>query len=193
VVPVPPQTAPRSDKPTTGERVMRKNLAVLFAVAVMFAAVPMFGAVVFDGTTFPGFVGKGDVQLAFGWNNPQLQANASTVTFTYRIDERYSAVCRFTTGEGTPGEQVHTLTIPKNINVNSNIAYDARKNSQDKITGFNLLSFGTSSGGGNVPVVGGTCPGAGTDGEWISVTGIGSGDESLYVHAPGYDSVDLQP
>lgn len=38
-------------------------------------------AVTFDASTGTGFVGKGDVQLAFGWNNKQLQANAAGVTF----------------------------------------------------------------------------------------------------------------
>jgi len=28
-----------------------------------------------------GFVGKGDVQTALGWNNAQLQTNASAVKF----------------------------------------------------------------------------------------------------------------
>ena len=38
-------------------------------------------AVTFDPVTGKGFVGKGDVQLEFGWNNAQLQSNASNVKF----------------------------------------------------------------------------------------------------------------
>src|SRR5262245_5475316 len=33
-------------------------------------------------TSGVGFVGKGDVQSAFGWKNADLQANASAVKFT---------------------------------------------------------------------------------------------------------------
>jgi hypothetical protein len=33
-----------------------------------------------------GFVGKGDVQSAFGWNNAQFRANSAGITFTYAND-----------------------------------------------------------------------------------------------------------
>jgi hypothetical protein len=33
--------------------------------------------VTFNETNGTGFVGKGDVQVAFGWNNKQLQTNAT--------------------------------------------------------------------------------------------------------------------
>jgi hypothetical protein len=38
-------------------------------------------AVTFDAATGTGFVGKGDVQFTFGWNNKQLQDNAAKVSF----------------------------------------------------------------------------------------------------------------
>ena len=34
-----------------------------------------------DPATGSGFIGKGDVQLAYGWNNATLQTNASSVGF----------------------------------------------------------------------------------------------------------------
>ena len=37
----------------------------------------------YDAATGKGFVGKGDVQTAFGWNNGDLQKNAAGVTFKY--------------------------------------------------------------------------------------------------------------
>lgn len=43
-------------------------------------------AVTFNETNGTGFVGKGDVQMAFGWNNKQLQTNASTVAFSFTQD-----------------------------------------------------------------------------------------------------------
>lgn len=52
------------------------------AVAVSLAAAPAMAAVTFDPATGKGFVGKGDVQLALGWNNSQLQQNAGSLLFT---------------------------------------------------------------------------------------------------------------
>jgi len=40
-----------------------------------------YAAVTFDPATGEGFVGKGDVQYTFGWNNAQLQSNAGSVAF----------------------------------------------------------------------------------------------------------------
>jgi hypothetical protein len=37
-----------------------------------------------------GFVGKGDVQSFFGWNNPQMQAAASGIEFRYRSDAEWT-------------------------------------------------------------------------------------------------------
>jgi hypothetical protein len=37
-------------------------------------------------------VGKGDVQLAFGWNNAQAQQNAQALSFTYNTAETYTAL-----------------------------------------------------------------------------------------------------
>ena len=36
-----------------------------------------------NGTGTCGFVGKGDVQLALGYNNSQMQKNAGSLLFTY--------------------------------------------------------------------------------------------------------------
>jgi hypothetical protein len=41
-----------------------------------------YAAVTIDLLTGEGFVGKGDVQLAFNWNNKQLQDNADGVSFS---------------------------------------------------------------------------------------------------------------
>lgn len=42
-------------------------------------------AVQFDPVSGTGFVGKGDVQTFFGWNNQQLQKNADKVQATGQI------------------------------------------------------------------------------------------------------------
>ena len=52
------------------------------AVVALGSAGVASAAVTFDSDTGVGFVGKGDVQLAFGWNNTQLQKNAPGVAFS---------------------------------------------------------------------------------------------------------------
>lgn len=51
-----------------------KFLAGVTAIASTLAGIGIATATVtFDPTTGKGFVGKGDLQTAFGWNNNQLQ------------------------------------------------------------------------------------------------------------------------
>lgn len=53
------------------------------ALATLALTIPAANAAVtFDPATGTGFVGKGDVQTALGYNNAQLQKNASTLVFT---------------------------------------------------------------------------------------------------------------
>ena len=143
-------------------------------------AAPATAAVTFDPGTGTGFVGKGDVQLAFGWNNPQLQLNASGITFTYESEENYSAVCSWVTGENTRGEKTHNVAHKKSTTVNSAVAFDARVRNQ--ITGFNLTGFGGTTSTGSIPVVGEACPGnEGHEGTWSTVEQTGSSG-GLYVN-----------
>jgi hypothetical protein len=160
-------------------------LTVALIAILAVSAIGAFAAVNFDPSTGTGFVGKGDVQLVFGWNNQALQANASGVTFSYNATDTYSAVCTWITGEGTRGEQTHDVTHSTSTVVNSAVVYEARKNKQLDITGFNLTGLGATTETGTVPVVGGPCPGnAGTDGTWTSVT-LASSTGGLYVNYGG--------
>jgi hypothetical protein len=162
---------------------MRKTfLAAGAALAVISTAA--IASVSVDNTGH-GFVGKGDVQLAFGWNNAALQRNAAGVTFTYDTSSTYDAVCTFTTGEGTRGERIHNIHHTKHSGVIATVAYDARQRNQ--ITGFILNGFSTPTEGGDpIPVVGGPCPGnQGTDGTWSSVTLTGEGGTGLSVNYGG--------
>jgi hypothetical protein len=157
---------------------MKKALITLAAAAVATAAL---AAVTFDPTTGTGFVGKGDVQLAFGWNNAQLQRNASGITFTYNVQDTYDAECYWETTTGRGTIIVHDIVVPKHVSVNANIAYDARVRTQ--ITGFNLNGFGTVVTDGTVPVVGGACPGN-NPGTVTNVT-LTSSQGGLYVNYGG--------
>lgn len=150
-----------------------KALKTLAAAALLASTSYAFAAVTFDPTTGTGFVGKGEVQIAFGWNNQQLQKNASGVTFSFNTTDTYDATCTWTTGEGTRGQRTHNVDHTRTTAVSGVVAYDARVRNQ--ITGFNLTGFGATTTTGAVPVVGGPCPGnAGTDGVWTEVVLTGS-------------------
>jgi len=158
---------------------------------VLFAASAASAAVTFDAGTGQGFVGKGDVQTALGWNNSKLQANAAAVSFTYDATDTYAAVCTWTTGAGTRGEKTHNVSIPRHSRVESAVAYDARTHKQ--IDGFILTGFGATTVEGTVPVVGGACvseEGNGNDGTWTAVT-LQDSTGALYVNYGGA-SVALQ-
>lgn len=137
-----------------------KSLVAFAAAAVATAAL---AAVTFDSATGMGFVGKGDVQLAFGWNNKQLQDNALMVGFEYDAQEHYTVVCEFTTGEGTPGKQTHLVPVSRSTKVSGEISGDVRKANQ--FNGFNLTGYsGAPVMVGSVPQVGQSCLGWGVQG-----------------------------
>ena len=62
---------------------MKKSIFAAMAV-ISLATVAIFASVTFDSSTGTGFVGKGDVQLALGLNNAQMQAyNLNNLNFSY--------------------------------------------------------------------------------------------------------------
>jgi hypothetical protein len=130
------------------------------------------------------FVGKGDVQSAFGWNNSQLQSNAEALSFSYESIDVYAAVCSFVTGEGTLGEQEHNVSIPRITRIDASIYYDARKRNQ--VNGFWLLCRrGVQAG--TIPEVDDACvaneDGVARNGKWSAVTlSSSSGDGLVATH-----------
>lgn len=115
-------------------------------------------AIEIDGTTGTGFVGKGDVQYTFGWNNAQLQQNADKVRFRAAstvVTER-TWVCSRTNPQGVELTQERartTTTVVQGL-------LSAVGRLRNQITGFNVLGYsgtpsvGTSSDG---PALG-SCP-----------------------------------
>lgn len=119
------------------------------AAAAVLTARPALATVTFDPATGTGFVGKGDVQTAFDWNNQQLQSKAAGVTLAYDTTTHYSATCEWVTGAGTKGQKTHDITLSRHSGVNSTVAYDARVKTQ--ITGVTLKGFGDSTTDGIAP------------------------------------------
>lgn len=61
--------------------------------SMLMASTSMAGAAVELNDDGTGFVGKGDVQLVYGWNNKQLQDNADMVQFRSTIVSERSWEC----------------------------------------------------------------------------------------------------
>jgi len=164
---------------------MRKTFITTILITVL--AVISVYALQFDPNTGVGFVSKGQVQSAFGWNNAQLQQNASGITFTYDSTQDYEAVCQYF---ATNGSQVTHVTVNMHTAVIGNITYETRGNRQ--VTGFNLTGYGSSQHtGGEIPVVGGHCQSPeGYAGAYTSVMATGTGG-GLFVNSGGA-SVQLQ-
>lgn len=150
-----------------------KKMFLAAAAATAFISTAALAAVSFNSSTGTGFVGKGDIQVLYGWNNQQLQRNASGVTFSYDATDTYDVECYWETVTGNGKIVIHDITVPRHTRVNSSVAYDARSNSKGKdgpITGFNLTGFGSTTSEGTVPVVGATCPGGSQVATIIAVT-----------------------
>jgi hypothetical protein len=122
----------------------------LALVAMLVAAGAVFAVVTFDPASGTGFVGKGDVQTAFGWNNNQLQQNAGSVNFEVQKVTEYSWTCKRDAGEQTQ-ERARTTTAQQVV--------DKIARERNQITGFNLLGYSgpeTVSSSDGPPL--GSCP-----------------------------------
>jgi hypothetical protein len=116
---------------------MRKILMLAVAgVAVLALAGAAGAAVTFDAATGTGFVGKGDVQTVFGWNNPALQANADSVDFraSSEVVTEVSWTCTNASNEHIQERERTTTTSVEGI-----VTSVARVRNQ--ITGFNLTGY----------------------------------------------------
>jgi hypothetical protein len=151
-----------------------KKIFLAGAAATALISTAAFASVTFNSTTGTGFVGKGDIQVLYGWNNAQAQSNAKLVTFSYDATDTYDVECEWTTETGGPNSKTvyHDITVPRHTRVASSIQADPRKTGQ--YTGYNLSGFGTTTTEGTVPVVGGTCPGASSVAIITAVTPTGS-------------------
>lgn len=143
--------------------------------ALSLACTAAFAAVTFDPATGTGFVGKGDVQDAFGWNNSALQSNAGSVTFTYGLKTTFDVTCEWETFTNSSGNgQKESKTVPHvvtegfNVNTRVTVGSATRLNPQGAVTGFNLTGVGGIAPTAGVPAVGDT--------EFCNSNGIGPGE-----------------
>lgn len=100
-----------------------------------------------------GFVGKGDVQTALGFNNAKMQAEINNVQFTYVSQDTYEVVNAWASGnaDNPVSLNYHEVTVTTVVNLNDTLAYNPRQ-SPNQYTGFDLTGI-SSVAGGTVPVV----------------------------------------
>ncbi len=93
-------------------------------------------AITFDAATGVGFVGKGDVQFTFNWNNKTLQERADAVQFRYSSAEvsEVSWICTNSKNENTQERERTTTSSVQGV-----VESVARERNQ--ITGFKLLGY----------------------------------------------------
>lgn len=130
-------------------------VTIAMVIGLVFASLlaPRASAAVnFDPATGTGFIGKGDVQSAFGWNNATMQANANAVVFSVRITQSVVLECTRETAS-----QVLVKTFDRTVRVNSSLLFDGRYNRSNTLTGFVLSGYGEDPG-----VMGAECPTAWT-------------------------------
>lgn len=94
-------------------------------------------AVAFDPGTGTGFVGKGDVQTALGFNNKQLNDSASSLIFTYSAttEQETSWICL---NERNQQEQERERTTTTET---TGVVSIVQRDNKRQITGFNLTGF----------------------------------------------------
>jgi hypothetical protein len=99
-----------------------------------------FATITFNPTTGVGFVGKGDVQYTFGWNNQQLQSGAGSVQFraNSEVVTEVSWICTNSNNENIQ-ERARTTTT----SIQGLVDNIARERNQ--ITGFNLTGYNTAT------------------------------------------------
>jgi hypothetical protein len=153
--------------------------AAALGAGLLLAAAGSASAYTMD-TAGVGWVGKGEVQTAYGWNNKAMQDNVAGVTFVYDSTSTYDVTCEF----DTPSGNHHVITHSNRTAVKASVGSDARNNSSGKqgpMTGWYLTGFGAvTSTGGAVPAVGDGCPGNSGLGAITAVTQTSVGAGGLY-------------
>ncbi|MCE9680603.1 hypothetical protein LZP69_15735 [Shewanella sp. AS1] len=106
----------------------------VIALASLFVALSANASVTYDENGV-GFVGKGDIQSLFDWNNSQLQENAGSLQFRFISEGTVTWLCE---GFNKNGKLVQSKTPSMSTSVDAKATLDSRKNKKEMITGFDL-------------------------------------------------------
>ncbi len=158
-------------------------LSLVIAVSVMATAL---AAVTFDSDTGEGFVGKGDVQLVYGWNNKQLQNNADLVQFQASTEEVSTTTWTCDRDAGPQTQERENTTMKTTQGIVDSIARE-----RNQITGFILSGYDgdpTTDTEREGPAAG-SCPTGWTAVDLVTEEGPSS--STLQVSIDGTDWFDL--
>lgn len=157
---------------------MKTAAAAALGAGLILAGAASASAYTMDSSGV-GWVGKGEVQSAYGWNNQGMQDNVGGVTFVYDATATYDVTCEFDNPSGH-----HVISQTKSTTVNSTVSSEARTNSKGKagpMTGWYLTGFGTTTTHGqDAPAVGDGCPGNSGLGAITAVEQTSVGEGGLY-------------
>lgn len=164
-----------------------------FALAlVAIGAGVALATVTFDPQTGVGFVGKGDVQLIYGWKNAQLQQNAKQVQFQVVSEEENAWTC--SRPAPTPRDPDREITQQRNNTTTTEGLVTTVARERNQVTGFNLIGYSeegvtTSTDG---PVTG-ACPAnpSGFTFDEGSLVTTPTQDSQLQVSTNGTDWVNI--
>lgn len=109
---------------------MKRTSLLVAALAVGAITTAAYAAVTFDPSTGTGFVGKGDVQLALGMNNAQIQK--ATLNFAMSATTEQAWECTNSNNEKVQ-ERSRTSTTQGVVSVVARV--------KNQITGYNLVGF----------------------------------------------------
>jgi hypothetical protein len=137
-----------------------KKFITAAVIATLAISSPASAAVSFDHATGTGAVGKGDIQLAFGWNNAALQRNAAGLSFSVTEVDTYEFDCEWFTN-GNKNKAPVRKEMTKKSRLNSSIAYGFDARTKNQIVGFNITGVGLEIADGNPPAAGDQCHGEG--------------------------------
>jgi len=107
-------------------------IASISSMAMLLSAQSASAAVTLDSAG-SGSVGKGDIQVAFGWNNKQMQANYLEVTFEGRFQITWAYLC-----EGTNGRTGVTVEADRERKINSALDFEVAPRKKQQFSGWLL-------------------------------------------------------
>jgi hypothetical protein len=110
-----------------------RGLAVAIAATIVLT-VGALAAVDVDFETGEGFVGKGDVQTALGWNNPTLQRDADDLRFRINSVQETTWLCYHTENPNAADQERST-----EVSIQGVLSHTERLRNQ--ITGFGIDGF----------------------------------------------------
>lgn len=143
---------------TTSLRVAGASAALAGLMAV---AAPAMASVIFDPATGTGFVGKGDVQLVFSWNNKVLQDNAFAVDFRVNSVSETTWTCTKIVMQGNDETREIVQQRSTTSTAQGLVTTVARENSKGKdgaVTGFYLTGYEGAPVLGTDGPAPGSCP-----------------------------------